>query len=164
MRVLNHITTFLATAMDPTIHDANGRRCTIVRGPTIPHETRRRVVFEGEGKKIYAWPCGGSVIIKENADIVDMAFLGFDRFAPPTHRFADNDQDKEDDFARELLKIGGKFRRSPRRSADVGVGWKEAEGEERIRRSFGWDPRMGPVGCGPWNSILTRRIHQRRRG
>jgi hypothetical protein len=127
--------------MDPDFFDSNGIRRTIACGPNIPFDTWRRAVFDGEGCTIYAWPCRGGVIIKENADVVDMAFLGFDRFAPPTHRFPDAEQEKEDGFARTLLRIGATLWRSQRRYANVGAGAKEPEGEERMRRFFGWEPR-----------------------
>jgi hypothetical protein len=69
--------------------DENRRR----RGPIccVPgnteRDTWRRCVFNegGEGYTIYAWP-GNGVVIKQNADVVDMTFLGFNRFDPPTHR------------------------------------------------------------------------------
>ncbi len=85
-------------------------------------------------------------MIKENPDVVDIAFLGFDRFDPPTDRYPEEEQDKENEFALELLKIGGKHWNSQSRAADVGAGWKEAVGEERICRFFGWDPPDGSGG------------------
>ena len=126
--------------MDPALYDSKGVRRTIACGPNQPFETWRRTVFSGESCTIYAWPCRGGVIIKENPDIVDMNFLGFDRFSPPAHRFPDEQQDKEDRFARQLLKVGGKLWSSQQRYANVGAGWKEPEGEERMCKFFGWDP------------------------
>jgi hypothetical protein len=125
--------------MDPDLFNPNGTRRTTVCGPSLPFDGLRRCVFETEGCTIYAWPCRGGTVIKENADIVDMAFLGFDRFSPPTHRFPSDEQAKEDEFARELLKTGGKLWANQRRFAQVGMGWEEAEGEERMCRFFGWE-------------------------
>jgi hypothetical protein len=128
------------------LFDENGRKRTIACGSSIPFDTWRRCVFDGEGCTIYAWPCHGGVVIKDNADIVDMAFLGFDRFNPPTHRFSEEEQDEENNFACELLKIGGKLWISQHREADVRMGFKEAEGEERMCRFLGWDPPDGTGG------------------
>jgi len=123
----------------------NGHRATVC-GPGPPEwDTWRRCVFDegGIGCLIYAWPRKG-VVIKDTADIVDMAFLGFDRFDPPTHR--EKEQDKEDEFVRELLKIGGKFWTSQRRASNVGLGLKAGDDEERLERYFGWDPVDGSGG------------------
>lgn len=100
---------------------------------------------EGGGCTIYAWPRGG-VVVKDFADAVEMNFLGFDRFDPPTHRYPVNEQDKEDAFARELLKIGGKFWTSQKRASDVERGRVEPVGEERMYRAFGWEPEDGSGG------------------
>lgn len=115
-------------------------------GPGQPFDTWRRAFFENEGCTIYAWPSRGGVIIKQNADLVDLAFLGFDRFSPPTHRFPDDEQENEDGFARMLLRTGGKFWRSQQRSANVAVNLEEGEGDELIWRFIGWEPPNGSGG------------------
>lgn len=130
----------------PGLFDSKGRRGIIVCGPNISHDTWRRAVFEDEGCTIYAWPCRGGVVIKENADVVDMAFLGFDKFDPPTHRFPAAEQEKEDDFARTLLKIGAKLWSSQRRYADVSAGAKEAEEDELGWKFYGWPAADGSAG------------------
>ena len=129
--------------MDPTIYNSDGKHRTIACGPGQPFDTWQHCVFESEGCTIYAWPCRRGVVIKENADIVNITFPGFDRFSLPTNRFPEDEQDKEDEFARELLKTGGKLWASQHRFAQVGMGCKEAEGEERMSRFFGWDPANG---------------------
>lgn len=107
----------------------------------------RRSVFDDAGCTIYAWPCPHpGVVIKESSDVVDMAFLGFDRFAPPTDRFPKGEQEREEEFARELRKAGGKWWASPLRASQVKMGWKEAEGEERELWFFGWAPKDGSGG------------------
>lgn len=130
----------------PELFNADGTRRTIVCQPGLSDDVSWcRSVFEGFGCTIYAWPCsGGGVVMKENADVVDMAFLGFDRFSPPTHRF--DEQDREEEFARVLRKVGGKWWASPLRQAQVAMGWKEAEGPERENWYFGWAPADGSGG------------------
>lgn len=117
-----------------------------VCGPGQPFDTWKRAFFESEGCTIYDWPSRGGIVIKQNADLVDLAFLGFDRFSPPTHRFPDDQQESEDAFARQLLKTGGKFWRSQHRFANVGIGYEEGEGEELIWRFIGWEPADGSGG------------------
>ncbi|EFQ96979.1 hypothetical protein MGYG_00023 [Nannizzia gypsea CBS 118893] len=50
---------------------------------------------------------GLHVIVKPDADIIDMAFLGLDKFTPPKHRF--KDQDVENKFCSLLRKSGGRY-------------------------------------------------------
>ena len=54
----------------------------------------------------YAWPSRGGLVIKNDANAVDLMFLGMDRLNPRLNR--DDDQEAEDAFARKLLIIGGK--------------------------------------------------------
>ncbi len=75
----------------------------------------------------------GGVVIKDDAEVVDMAFLGFDRFPTPTHRFPAEEQEREEEFARLLRRVGGTWWASPQRASQVAMGWKEAEGPERER-------------------------------
>ena len=108
------LTIFLTAGSDLSDHsssDAVGRTSTAY-GHGESHDTWRRTSFdkslEGEGCRIFAWPSRGGVVIKNYADAVEMMFLRFDRFDLPIGIPAD-EQDKEDAFVRELLKVGGKL-------------------------------------------------------
>jgi hypothetical protein len=129
------------------LYHPDGTRRTIVCKPGLTDDVSwRRSKFEGSGCTIYAWPCSGGVVIKDDADVVDMAFLGFDRFLPPTHRFPAEQQEREEEFARLLRRVGGKWWSSPLRASQVAMGWKEAEGSERESWFFGWAPADGSGG------------------
>lgn len=126
---------------------ADGTRRTIVcrSGGLSDDPSWRRSKFEGSGCTVYAWPCSGrGVVIKDDADVVDMAFLGFDRFHPPTHRF--EQQEREEEFARLLRRAGGKWWSSPLRASQIAQRWKGAEGPEREKWFFGWAPADGSGG------------------
>jgi hypothetical protein len=116
--------------MDPSANEKLGRRAMLGYFPP----DWRRVEFDGGSCTIFAWPTGGGVVRKDVVDVVDMAFLGLDRFSPPSHCDPEKDHAKEDQFARKLIKTGGKFWRSESRYANVGVGQQKAEGEERMER------------------------------
>ena len=54
--------------------------------------------------QISGWPSNGGIVIRPNADSVELAYLGLDRFDPPIERL--KDQKSEDDFCKSLLRIG----------------------------------------------------------
>jgi hypothetical protein len=129
------------------IHDPDRPPGRTILVHTGMYDTWRRTTFSEsqEGCTIYAWPLDG-VVIKDNADAVEMLFLGFNRFDPPTHRFPSHQQEHEDAFARQLFKIGGKFWDTQQRCALVRGGMIEPECEERMYRAFGWEPADGSGG------------------
>lgn len=51
------------------------------------------------------------MVIKEHVEIFDVELFGLDRLDPPTRRFPfDGDgQEMENEFARQLMRAGGKF-------------------------------------------------------
>lgn len=50
--------------------------------PMTKYTTNRRSEFGWNGCAVFGWPSTGGVLIKEPADIVDLEFLGVDRFQP----------------------------------------------------------------------------------
>jgi hypothetical protein len=53
-----------------------------------------RTIFSDPGCKLYAWSARGVVGIKDNADAVDLMFLGMDRLDPQLR--SNDDQEAED--------------------------------------------------------------------
>ncbi|EFR01325.1 hypothetical protein MGYG_04332 [Nannizzia gypsea CBS 118893] len=86
--------------------------------PPSDEYTRRTSCYSLDGYLIHGYPSKGpkgearknSIIAKGGADIVDLRFLGFDRFAPPKERL--QSQAAEDRFCRLLLKLGARHWRS----------------------------------------------------
>ena len=97
----------LAVPRDEELGDvsSSGRLC--ICPPPSDHDVTRRAVFEGHGCTIFACASTGGVVIKNDSDIVDMEFLGLDRFSPREKR--DDDDLQEDAFSRQLRKAGGKW-------------------------------------------------------
>ncbi|KAF7185649.1 hypothetical protein HII31_12990 [Pseudocercospora fuligena] len=56
---------------------------------------------------IYGWPSRGGVIILDDAQAIDLEFLGLDPLNPQLER--DADQDSEDEFCQRLLLLGAKW-------------------------------------------------------
>lgn len=110
----------------------------------IQRDCTRRAVFVDYGCTLYSWPSSGGVIIKDNANGVEMVFLGLDRFNPPSERF--EDAEAEDAFGRELRKIGGKRWKSEQRYLDAyfaeGNGTKLTEAELKVN-IYGWPDNGG---------------------
>ena len=74
-----------------------------------------------------------------------MAYLGLDRFDPPTERL--KDQKSEDDFCKSLPRIGGTWWLHERQYENIQIGdvnEEPPEGEERKLRYIGW-PKTGGV-------------------
>ena len=108
-------------------------RHQIAPHPPIFRDPNRRAVFGEFGCHIYAWPSKGGVIIRGNADIVELKQLGFDPLDPPARRVTD--QEKEGAFCVELRKVGGRWWKSERRFLDVKFkDWDETEpSDEELR-------------------------------
>jgi len=106
----------------------------------------KRAKYGGWGCTLYGWPSSGGVVIREQADLVELRYLGLDPFNMPTSRHADPDD--EDKFCVALRKIGGKWWRSEQRSIDVWVGDLHPDTmptEEEEREVYiGW-PKEGGV-------------------
>jgi hypothetical protein len=69
-----------------------------------------------------SYPSAGGIIIRADADLVELKQLNFDPLNPLSTRFSD--QEKEDAFCAELRKVGGKWWSSEKRFLDVpGKDW-----------------------------------------
>ena len=104
-----------------------------------PRDADKRTVFGEFGCTVYGWPSSGGVVIRLNADLVELKQLGFDPLNPATARYADIE--KEDTFCKELRMIGGKWWPSEKRFIDVWFGsWDESGPSEKELRLvwFGW--------------------------
>jgi hypothetical protein len=63
-------------------------------GPKAYTHQKDRKIFSDLGCKLYAWSSRGVVVIKDNADAVDLMFLGIDRLDPQLG--SNDDQEAED--------------------------------------------------------------------
>lgn len=113
-------------------------------GPNLrPFDTTRRTVFGEFGCCIFGYPSTGGVIIRVNADLVELKQLNFDPLNPPPTR--SSDQEREDAFCAELRKVGSKWWRSQKRFEDVPwKDWNDTEPTDEELRNvwFGW-PKEG---------------------
>jgi hypothetical protein len=66
-----------------------------------------RMVFLGNTISVWAWPSRGGLIVLERVTPVDLDFLGLDPLRLPLER--DADQDAEDGFCQQLLRLGAKW-------------------------------------------------------
>ncbi|KAI9890357.1 MAG: hypothetical protein M1814_004267 [Vezdaea aestivalis] len=92
-----------------------------------------RAAIDGERIRIFAWPSRGGVIVHDNADGLDLDFLGLDRLNLTSVTQLDN-RPAEDVFAARLLLTGAKWWDSRARWAllyDVG---KETHDMERVQK------------------------------
>jgi hypothetical protein len=122
--------------------DVNPRARLNICPPPIDRDLTRRAVFEGHGCTIFAYPSTGGVVIKNDADLVDMHFLGLDRFSPCEKRYDDDVQ--ETMFSRQVRKVGGKWWPDMGRYVNVTVGARQPIAEERVERYFGWPNQDAP--------------------
>ena len=109
-----------------------------------PDQGAARNGLSGDARFLPGLPNGG-IIIRPNADAVELTYLGLDRFDPPWERA--RDQKMEDDFCKSLLRIGGTWWPSERRYMRIQIGDTSedpAGGEERKERYLGW-PKTGDV-------------------
>ena len=65
------------------------------------------MVFLGKTVSVWAWPSRGGLIVLERVTPVDIDFLGLDPVHLPIQR--DPDQDAEDRFCQQLLRLGAKW-------------------------------------------------------
>lgn len=110
-----------------------------IAGRPIVYSTDRRTVVGIYGCFVYGYPSTGGVIIRTNADLVELTQLGLDRLEPLEKR--SDDQEAEDAFCDLLRKVGGKWWKCEQRYHDVSSGiWKYVNptDEEKIVRFFGW--------------------------
>jgi hypothetical protein len=110
-----------------------------------PLDSTRRTIFDEFGCRICGYPSTGGIIIRVNADLVELKQLNFDPLNPPSTRFSD--QEKEDAFCAELRKVGGKWWSSEKRFLDVPwKDWDETQPTDEELRNvwFGW-PKEGGV-------------------
>lgn len=70
-------------------------------------QANNRTVFVDDKTFLWAWPSRGGLIVLGNATALDFTFLGLDPVNPPAAR--DQDQDAEDVFCQQLLRLGAKW-------------------------------------------------------
>jgi hypothetical protein len=85
-------------------------------GPKAYTHQKDRTIFSDPGCKLYAWSSRGVVVIKDNADAVDLMFLGIDRLILSWGAMMARSRRR---IARRLLIIGGKWWASEWRAFDV---------------------------------------------
>ncbi|KAM5493376.1 hypothetical protein MaudMau93_000758 [Microsporum audouinii] len=104
----------------------------------------RTSCYSRDGYVIYGYPSKGpkgeaindSIIAKTGVDIVDLKFLGFDRFAPLKERLPG--QEAEDRFCGLLRKLGGRHWRSYHALYNGSVDEMTAERDDGIKWFFAW--------------------------
>ncbi|EZF33735.1 hypothetical protein H109_00375 [Trichophyton interdigitale MR816] len=120
--------------------------------------TRRTSCYSRNGYVIYGYPSKGpkgeaikdSIIAKTGVDIVDLKFLGFDRFAPPKERLPS--QEAEGRFCGLLRKLGGRHWRSYHALFNGSLDEMTAEHDDGIKWLFAWPgidehPSAGNLEC-----------------
>jgi len=110
-------------------------------------DTRKRVDWTDHGCHVFGWPSTGGVVIKEDADAVDLQFLGLNRLDPQKERWGD--QEREDEFVRRLRMVGGKFWRGEWEARkvwkwEVDLDWGMMPGRE-VDLDWGMMPRREDV-------------------
>ena len=80
---------------------------TYVCGPRSPYHPNVRLRLGEDKVAVYAWPSRGGVIILDDAEAIDLEFLGLDPLNPPLERL--REQDGEDAFSQSLLCLGAKW-------------------------------------------------------
>ncbi len=121
-------------------------RCEICGRP-VSYPTDRRTEMGHFGCTVYGYPSSGGVIIRVNADLVELTYLGLDRLCPASKKL--DDQDAEDAFCCLLRKIGGKWWESIKRSRDVFfMDWNDCNPtKEELKQIFlAWPEEKKGVG------------------
>ncbi|KAI1843513.1 hypothetical protein JX266_010339 [Neoarthrinium moseri] len=72
-----------------------------------PQPTNDRTVFCDGITSLRAWPSRGGLIVLHNVTALDFSFLGLDVVNPPA--FRDEDQESEDMFCQQLLRLGARW-------------------------------------------------------
>jgi hypothetical protein len=122
-----------------------GPRGTIICpgvSPPGPVSTTIRAEYTKHGCTVYGWPSTGGVIARNNCDIVELRFLGWNPLEAPESR--NEDQEQEDAFCAQLRMIGGKWWGDRRRFLTVTEEEWEAERSELDEIYIGW-PEGGGV-------------------
>ncbi|KAI0155642.1 hypothetical protein BJ166DRAFT_338808 [Pestalotiopsis sp. NC0098] len=70
-------------------------------------QANTRIVIGDDKTYLWAWPSRGGLIVLGNATALDFTFLGLDPVNPPATR--NQDQDAEDVFCQQLLRLGAKW-------------------------------------------------------
>ena len=109
--------------------------------PVTQWNTNKRTEFGSNGCAVFAWPSTGGVLVKEPADIVDLEYLGLDRFQPSSRS---TDALEEDLFCERMRKLGAAWWESEEDYTDVLLGMRERSPVESSEIVFGW-PSAGGV-------------------
>ncbi|KAF7508526.1 hypothetical protein GJ744_009239 [Endocarpon pusillum] len=73
---------------------------------SLVYSTDCRMEIGEQGLQHHGYPSSGGVIVRDNADIVELAYLGLDRLNPAEKRL--RDQDAEDAYCGRSAGSGGK--------------------------------------------------------
>lgn len=141
----------LATSLQPDDKPASDRYPITA---SLVYLTGCRTEISELGYSIYGYPSSGGVIVRDGADLVEVAYLGLDRLYPAEKRLSD--QDAEDAFCDLLRKVGGKQWKSIKRSRDVSCfEWKCNPTKEELKRIFlGWpEEKKGLEGDAAQNAV-----------
>jgi hypothetical protein len=118
-----------------------------LEGENAKFRGNMRTQFGDAGCNIYGHPSVGGVIMRTQADAIEMQYLGLDRLEPQTTR--SKDQKDEDAFCLELINIGGKWWPSERRANLIwwelnyeGTDIEDETAEEMREVWVGW-PELG---------------------
>ncbi|KAL3447267.1 hypothetical protein BJX65DRAFT_295896 [Aspergillus insuetus] len=103
--------------------------------PPLP--TTNRTEFGTQGCSVYGYPSTGGVLIKVNADLVDMLFLSLPRFHVAQRSSSVEDEDR---FCNLLRRIGAKWWSSKEDRLEVMMKATDATEEEKKVLVFGWPP------------------------
>ncbi|KAL2794887.1 hypothetical protein BJX66DRAFT_186562 [Aspergillus keveii] len=118
---------------DPFSQDFQVRSVSCPTNPPLP--TTNRTEFGFRGCFVYGYPSTGGVLIKVNADLVDMLFLSLPRFHVAQRSSSVEDEDR---FCNLLRRIGATWWPSKEDQFDVMMQVKDATAEEKKVLVFGW--------------------------
>ena len=111
-----------------------------VSRPLNQFDTKKRSHFGIIGCDVFGWPSSGGVLIKE-VDIVELMFLGLDRFQPSLRS---SNVVEEDQFCNRLRMLGAKWWESEEDYIHVLLGMRQKTAVESSELVFGW-PSAGGV-------------------
>ena len=109
--------------------------------PVTQWNTNKRTEFGRNGCAVFGWPSTGGVFIKEPADIVDLEYLGLDRFQPSSRS---TDVHEENLFCKKMHRLGAAWWESEEDYTDVLLGMRQRSPVESSEVVFGW-PSTGGV-------------------
>ncbi|KAI9680923.1 MAG: hypothetical protein M1829_001003 [Trizodia sp. TS-e1964] len=97
----------MRTRIDPNVPKKPVQRGPFLCGGRRPTPPTTRIVYLGNHVSVWAWPSRGGLIVLECATALDIDFLGLDPLNLSKRR--DRDQNAEDLFCQQLLRLGAKW-------------------------------------------------------